>query len=314
MLGRYVATELRPELELFGRAFTANVGSVCNMQKNKLCLTLVDGSVFYDPIQVQGEHTSYIELGDDPRFVATCHCDYGHDDDEVSIDTQTASIDTTLIAEQLATMTFEAATSPVRATPSRFDVLTPDEALSSAIRSRGLIVLNIAPSGIAALLLEGGSDRAKLVKEAKLIVWDEVPMMSRHCFETLDRSMRDIIRSSENKPFRGKVVVFGGDFRQVLLVIPGRDKDLYRHRTILTPTNDEVDKINDYILSKLLGEEKVYLSSANIIPSEVDIKENVVYPIEFLNSAKVAGLPRHCLKLKVGAPVMCLRNMECDRR
>ena len=127
MLGRYVATELRLELELFGRAFTANVGSVCNMQKNKLCLTLVDGSVFYDPIQVQGEHTSYIELGDDPRFVATCHCDYGHDDDEVSIDTQTASIDTTLIAEQLATMTFEAATSPVRATPSRFDVLTPDE-------------------------------------------------------------------------------------------------------------------------------------------------------------------------------------------
>ncbi|KAF3575316.1 hypothetical protein F2Q69_00058725 [Brassica cretica] len=91
MLGRYVATELRLELELFGRAFTANVGSVCNMQKNKLCLTLVDGSVFYDPIQVQGEHTSYIEL------------------------------------EQLATMTFEAATSPVRATPSRFDVLTPDE-------------------------------------------------------------------------------------------------------------------------------------------------------------------------------------------
>ena len=64
----------------------------------------------------------------------------------------------------------------------------------------------------------------------------------------------------------------------------------------------------------LSGEEKVYLSSANIIPSEVDIKENVVYPIEFLNSAKVAGLPRHCLKLKVGAPVMCLRNMECDRR
>ncbi|CDY72475.1 BnaCnng77850D, partial [Brassica napus] len=30
----------------------------------------------------------------------------------------------------------------------------------------------------------------------------------------------------------------------------------------------------------------------------------------FLNSVKVAGLPRHCLKLKVGAPIMCLRNMD----
>nr|VDD45198.1 unnamed protein product [Brassica oleracea] len=78
-------------------------------------------------------------------------------------------------------------------------------ALSSAIRSRGMIVLNTASSGIAALLLEGGrtahsrfgipidadefstckkmepgSDRAELVKAAKLIVWDEAPMMSRH--------------------------------------------------------------------------------------------------------------------------------------
>ncbi|CAF1721168.1 unnamed protein product [Brassica napus] len=88
------------------------------------------------------------------------------------------------------------------------------------------------------------------------------------------------------------------------------DKDLYRHRAILTPTNDEVDKINDYMLSQLPGEEKVYLSSDSIIPSDVDIEENVVYPVEFLNSVKVAGLPRHCLKLKVGAPIMCLRNMD----
>ncbi|XP_013751877.2 ATP-dependent DNA helicase PIF2-like [Brassica napus] len=119
-------------------------------------------------------------------------------------------------------------------------------ALSSAIRSRGMIVLNTASSGIAALLLEGGrtahsrfgipidadefstckkmepgSDRAELVKAVKLIVCDEAPMMSIHCFETLDRTMRDIIRSSEEKPFGGKVVVFGGDFRQILSVIPG---------------------------------------------------------------------------------------------
>ncbi|CAF2098071.1 unnamed protein product [Brassica napus] len=59
-----------------------------------------------------------------------------------------------------------------------------------------------------------------------------------------------------------------------------------------------------------IREEKVYLSSDSIIPSDVDTEENVVYPAEFLNSVKVAGLPRHCLKLKVGAPIMCLRNMD----
>jgi len=36
--------------------------------------------------------------------------------------------------------------------------------------------------------------------------------------ETLDRSLQDIMGC--NQPFGGKVMVFGGDFRQVLLVVP----------------------------------------------------------------------------------------------
>uniref|UniRef100_A0A1J3E1W6 ATP-dependent DNA helicase n=1 Tax=Noccaea caerulescens TaxID=107243 RepID=A0A1J3E1W6_NOCCA len=117
--------------------------------------------------------------------------------------------------------------------------------LSAAIRSQGDIVLNVASSGIASLLLEGGrtahsrfaipinpddftlckmksgSDLANMVKEAKLIIWDEAPMMSKYCFESLDRSLRDIVGDVENRPFGGKVMVFGGDFRQVLPVING---------------------------------------------------------------------------------------------
>lgn len=76
-----------------------------------MCLTLVSGIVFYDHVQISKEHTSYIDLGDDPRLVATCYCDFEHEDDDgMSIDTQSASIDTTLIAEQLRAMTLEAAT------------------------------------------------------------------------------------------------------------------------------------------------------------------------------------------------------------
>ncbi|XP_071698421.1 uncharacterized protein [Rutidosis leptorrhynchoides] len=116
--------------------------------------------------------------------------------------------------------------------------------LAAAVRARGDIVINVASSGIAALLLTSGrtahsrfsipinvledsvcsiqpdSDLAALLNKAKLIIWDEAPMMHRHCFEAFDRIMRDIIRSpNRHKPFGGKVVVFGGDFRQILPVI-----------------------------------------------------------------------------------------------
>ncbi|XP_056864018.1 uncharacterized protein LOC130511164 [Raphanus sativus] len=69
-------------------------------------------------------------------------------------------------------------------------------------------------------------------------------------------------------------------------------------------------KINLPKDGQLPGEDKVYLSSNSIIPSDVDVEENVVYPTEFLNSVKVAGMPRHNLKLKVGAPIMCVRNLD----
>ena len=116
--------------------------------------------------------------------------------------------------------------------------------LSAAVRSRGEVVLNVASSGIAALLLPGGrtahsrfslpinpdefstckihpgSDQAELIYKSSLIIWDEAPMMSKHCFEALDRTICDIMKTTDDTPFGGKVVVFGGDFRQILPVIP----------------------------------------------------------------------------------------------
>lgn len=62
------------------------------------------------------------------------------------------------------------------------------------------------------------STMAKLIKDAKLIIWDEAPMMSKACYESVDKTLRDIIDSA--LPFGGKVMVFGGDFRQVLPIVP----------------------------------------------------------------------------------------------
>ena len=43
-------------------------------------------------------------------------------------------------------------------------------------------------------------------------------MARRQTIETVDKSFRDIM--DIYKPFGGKVMVFGGDFRQVLPVVP----------------------------------------------------------------------------------------------
>ncbi|GAB2295406.1 hypothetical protein Dimus_038353 [Dionaea muscipula] len=109
-------------------------------------------------------------------------------------------------------------------------------------RSLGHIVVSVASSGIASLLMEGGrtahstfcipldvlddsvcgfskqSIHADLFRETKLIIWDEVPMQHKHCVEAVDRTLRDICNC--DKPFGGKTVVLGGDFRQILPVIP----------------------------------------------------------------------------------------------
>ncbi|KAF3489508.1 hypothetical protein F2Q69_00054330 [Brassica cretica] len=45
---------------LLGRAFMANVGAVCNMQTNQLCVTLINHDVHYDPVRAVRPQTSNI--------------------------------------------------------------------------------------------------------------------------------------------------------------------------------------------------------------------------------------------------------------
>lgn len=66
---------------------------------------------------------------------------------------------------------------------------------------------------------------AKLLKEAKVIILDEAPMARRQPIESFDFLLQDIVGSEEL--FGAKIVVFGGDFRQLLPVIPrGSDEDI----------------------------------------------------------------------------------------
>ncbi len=60
------------------------------------------------------------------------------------------------------------------------------------------------------------------------------------------------------------------------------------------------------VLSYLLGAQVNFLS----VDSAEDTKVANTYPSEFLNTLEVSGMPSHKLPLKIGAPMMLLRNLD----
>lgn len=77
-------------------------------------------------------------------------------------------------------------------------------------------------------------------------------------------------------------------------------------RAILSLRNESVDEINEIILNKIPGTLKIYKS----IDTTVDECEATIYPTEFLNSLNSSGIPQHNLKLKIGAMIMLMRNLN----
>ncbi|UYV61205.1 hypothetical protein LAZ67_1003811 [Cordylochernes scorpioides] len=246
------------------------------------------------------------------------------------------------------------------------------------------------------------TNAAKLLKTAKLLIIDECTMAHRHALLLIDRLLREVMSESVSFkcqiPFGGKVIVFGGDFRQCLPVIPNGTRteivdscikqsylwsnfsrlpleanmrcsdidycewllklgngeltnehnlgeyvieipsellctqsiviDIFGHQisiditntksieilashAILFPKNDDVDLLNSEIMDRITGEDTVYKSDDTVVTDEDDQREN--YPVEFLNSLSPSGMPPHRLRLKIGAIVMLLRNLNTKK-
>ena len=120
--------------------------------------------------------------------------------------------------------------------------------ICNKLRGDGMIALCVASSEIAALLLSGGctshllfkipvenltnesyctvpkeSTRASLFRLAWVIIWDEAGMQHQHAPEAIDHSLRDI--REDKRPFGGLTVVFGGDFQQILPIVPNGSRE-----------------------------------------------------------------------------------------
>ena len=117
------------------------------------------------------------------------------------------------------------------------------QTICHAVRARGIIVLSVASTGLASLLLPGGQTAhsifkipidtldsnstcpipkqslcANLLQLAEVVIYDECLMNHRYCFEAMDRTFQDL--RDNPKPFGGLTMIFGSDFQQILPVIP----------------------------------------------------------------------------------------------
>ncbi|XP_076937964.1 uncharacterized protein LOC143605899 [Bidens hawaiensis] len=115
------------------------------------------------------------------------------------------------------------------------------KALLAEVHSCGLITLATASSAAAANNMPGGRTAhsrfkipinldnnsmcnitqqrgaAELIRLSKIIIWDEASMAKRQAIEAVDRTLQEII--GVRLPFGGKIMVMGGDFRQMFPVI-----------------------------------------------------------------------------------------------
>ncbi|KAG2712304.1 hypothetical protein I3760_04G119000 [Carya illinoinensis] len=247
------------------------------------------------------------------------------------------------------------------------------KALLAAVRSRKLVALAIASFGVAASILPGGrtthtrfkipldtnehsmccvskqSALAKLLRVARLIIWDEPPMSRKQHIEAVDKMLRDIIDSE--LIFGGKVVVFGEDFRQVLPVIRKGTRQEHpklikfhltkNMRARLDPifseyvlelgdrmppiTVDETIKIPDGILVPYEDDctfldhlidvifhdiHKYSINSSAMMNRPILTPKNSYLWRIFLNTLTPNELPPHELLLKINCPIMLLRNIN----
>ena len=114
--------------------------------------------------------------------------------------------------------------------------------LISYCRSQGIKVAPSAWTGIAATLLSGGrtvhalfklpvpildtsvcnvtptSSHAAFLRSVTMFIIDEASMVLGNALNAIDKMLRDI--TGDDVPFGGKVFLLGGDFRQVLPIVP----------------------------------------------------------------------------------------------
>jgi ATP-dependent exoDNAse (exonuclease V) alpha subunit len=91
------------------------------------------------------------------------------------------------------------------------------------------------------------------------------------------------------------------------------DPEFFRQRAILTARNEDVRTLNTTILARLPGLEQTYDSADSYFIESPSEHQNPNVPVEFLHSLNASGLPIAHLSLKLGCPIIILRNIDAKR-
>ena len=122
-----------------------------------------------------------------------------------------------------------------------------------------------------------------------------------------EEMITEIIPNTKNEPWHEEQSM--RKFCQV--VFPDLKKNICKPgwlegRTILAPTNKEVDAINN-LMQESLPESGIKLSSADTLGNPEDAFR---FNSEYLHTLRPNGFPQHILNLKPGMPLMLLRNIN----
>ena len=97
-------------------------------------------------------------------------------------------------------------------------------------------------------------------------------------------------------------------FPPALMCTAHQNTSTFTRRAILAIRNDTVATINQKVLQDIPGTEQEYFA-IDTAESSSNEEDGNMFPVEYLQSLNLASLPPSKLKLKVGAPVILLRNL-----
>ncbi|KEH24133.1 PIF1-like helicase [Medicago truncatula] len=176
--------------------------------------------------------------------------------------------------------------------------------------SKGLIVLNAASSGIMTLLLpEGRTAHSTLTVPIEImrhhrLRWKRIVLGQTWCGDI--RQILPVVRKGTRQYIvdasinSSKICAYFNVLRLTVNMRLGASlvpaELFFQERGILSPTLDSVEHVNEYMMSLIPGEEKEYLNSDFVCRSG--------------ENSDSSGIPNHRLKLKVGCPVMLMRNID----
>jgi hypothetical protein len=190
------------------------------------------------------------------------------------------------------------------------------------------------PDDSASSFITEQSKEGEEIRRTKVIIWDEAPMASKIALNAVNRLCKFLCKSK--LPFGGKIMILGGDFRQVLPIVNSKlpsdqinasikRSDLWHHFHTLPLTANMRDSGSDPEFPKWLlrigdGVEKVDENGQITLPQDIicknDIVKDIFSAVDFSDSVEISNRVILCsinssvLKLLPGEEDVFLSNDE----